>query len=140
MILLKSPCQSNFLSTLGRVLILYGSWGESSGAISVALHMLVNKGDQEGLFRGGIMQSGGPIPVGDIEHGQQYYDTLVKNAACDTDPDTLECLRNVPYERLKYAMDASPDFFSYQVKQIVLVIGRGLTGFVGTCASLASPR
>ena len=86
------------------------------------------------------MQSGGPIPVGDIEHGQQYYDTLVKNAACDTTPDTLECLREIPYERIKYAMDASPDFFSYQVKQIVLVIGRGLTGFVGTCASLASPR
>jgi carboxylesterase type B len=41
--------------------------GESAGAISVALHMLVNNGDQEGLFRGAIMQSGGPIPVGDID-------------------------------------------------------------------------
>lgn len=90
-------------------------WGESAGAISVALHMLVNKGDQEGLFRGGIMQSGGPIPVGDIEHGQQYYDALVKEAACDSSPDTLDCLRNIPYERFKYAMDLSPDFFAYQV-------------------------
>ena len=98
------------------VLITYDSWGESAGAISVALHMLVNKGDQEGLFRGAIMQSGGPIPVGDIEHGQQYYDALVKNAACDTSPDTLECLRSVPYDRLKYAMDLSPNFFAYQVK------------------------
>lgn len=89
-------------------------WGESAGAISVALHMLVNKGDQEGLFRGAIMQSGGPIPVGDIEHGQEYYDTLVKNAACDKSPDTLECLRNVPYARLKYAIDVAPDFFAYQ--------------------------
>jgi acetylcholinesterase len=79
--------------------------------------MLVNKGDQEGLFRGAVMQSGGPIPVGDIEHGQQYYDTLVKNAACDTSPDTLECLRNVPYARFKYAMDVTPDFFAYQVEQ-----------------------
>ncbi|KAI0296558.1 carotenoid ester lipase precursor [Multifurca ochricompacta] len=89
-------------------------WGESAGAISVALHMLVNQGDQQGLFRGAIMQSGGPIPVGDIEHGQQYYDALVKNAACDNSPDTLECLRNVPFPRLKYAMDISPNFFAYQ--------------------------
>ena len=79
--------------------------------------MLVNKGDQEGLFRGAIMQSGGPIPVGDIDHpsGQEVYDTFVKNAACDNSPDTLECLRRAPYLRLKYAMDLTPDFFAYQV-------------------------
>jgi acetylcholinesterase len=100
--------------------------------------MLVNKGDQEGLFRGAIMQSGGPIPVGDIEHGQLYYDILVRNAACDKSPDTLECLRSVPYARLKYAIDASPDFFAYEVKQVMIVSGRGLTVFVGTCACLAS--
>ena len=101
--------------------------------------MLVNKGDQEGLFRGAIMQSGGPIPVGDIEHGQQYYDTLVKSAACDTSPDTLECLRNVPYARFKYAMDVTPDFFCVPGgTDLILVSGRGLTGFVGTCADLAS--
>ena len=62
------------------------------------------------------MQSGGPTPVGDIEHGQPYYDALVKNAGCDKSSDTLECLRNVPYARFKDAMDASPDFFAYQVK------------------------
>ncbi|KAH9034581.1 carotenoid ester lipase precursor [Lactarius pseudohatsudake] len=91
-------------------------WGESAGAISVALHMLVNNGDQAGLFRGAIMQSGGPIPVGDIEHasGQDVYDTFVKNAACDNSPNTLECLRSIPYPRFKYAMDLSPNFFAYQ--------------------------
>ncbi|KAH9983658.1 carotenoid ester lipase precursor [Russula vinacea] len=89
-------------------------WGESAGAISVALHMLVNKGDQEGLFRGAVMQSGGPIPVGDIENGQQYYDALVENAGCDNSPDTLECLRSVPYAIFKHAMDLSPNFFAYQ--------------------------
>lgn len=90
--------------------------GESAGAISVALHMLVNNGDQEGLFRGAIMQSGGPIPVGDIDNlsAQEVYDTFVKNVACDNSPDTLECLRSVPYQRFKYAMDNSPDFFAYQ--------------------------
>jgi acetylcholinesterase len=79
--------------------------------------MLVNNGDQEGLFRGAIMQSGGPIPVGDIDHpgGQEVYDTFVKNAACDNSPDTLECLRLAPFARLRYAMDNSPNFFAYQV-------------------------
>lgn len=90
--------------------------GESAGAISVALHMLVNNGDHEGLFRGAIMQSGGPIPVGEIDSptAQEVYDTFVKNAACDNSADTLECLRSVPFQRFKYAMDISPNFFAYQ--------------------------
>ena len=112
----KSHHVCPFFRLLGLVLIYPSSWGESAGAISVSLHLLVNKGDQEGLFRGAIMQSGGPIPVGDIEHGQSYYDALVKNTACDDSPDTLECLRNVPYDKFKYAMDLSPNFFAYQVK------------------------
>lgn len=79
--------------------------------------MLVNNGDQEGLFRGAIMQSGGPIPVGDIDSpsAQEVYDTFVKNVACDNSADTLECLRGAPFQRLRYAMDISPNFFAYQV-------------------------
>ncbi|ESK84804.1 carotenoid ester lipase precursor [Moniliophthora roreri MCA 2997] len=46
-------------------------WGESAGAISVSLQMLANGGDTEGLFRAGFMQSGSPIPVGDITNGQK---------------------------------------------------------------------
>ncbi|KAI0248236.1 carotenoid ester lipase precursor [Lactifluus subvellereus] len=89
-------------------------WGESAGAISVALHMLTNKGNQEGLFRGAIMQSGGPIPVGDIEHGQRYYDAMVEKTGCKHTQDTLACLRKVPYTTFKKAMDESPNFFAYQ--------------------------
>ena len=77
--------------------------------------MLTNNGNQEGLFRGAVMQSGGPIPVGDIEHGQQYYDLMVKETGCSSQPDTLECLRKVPYATFKKAMDKSPNFFAYQV-------------------------
>ncbi|KAF4576963.1 hypothetical protein EYR36_004947 [Pleurotus pulmonarius] len=51
-------------------------WGESAGAISAALHMVANNGNHEGLFRGAFMQSGSPIPVGDISHGQTYYDAI----------------------------------------------------------------
>ena len=68
------------------------------------------------------MQSGGPIPVGDIEHGQQHYDVIVKNAACDKSSDTLECLRSIPYERFKYAMDMSPNFFAYEVRTDIMAV------------------
>ena len=84
--------------------------------------MLVNNGDQEGLFRGAVMQSGGPIPVGDIEHGQPYYDFMVKETGCTHQPDTLDCLRKVPYETFKRAMDASPNFFAYQVRARLTVV------------------
>ncbi|KAI9450245.1 carotenoid ester lipase precursor [Russula earlei] len=89
-------------------------WGESAGAISVSLHMLMNNGNQEGLFRGAVMQSGGPIPVGDIEHGQQYYDFMVQKTGCSAANNTLDCLRRVPYSTFKRAMDESPNFFAYQ--------------------------
>ena len=78
--------------------------------------MLTNRGNQEGLFRGAIMQSGGPIPVGDIENGQQYYDFMVERTDCSNAADTLDCLRKVPYATFKKAMDESSSFFSYQAR------------------------
>jgi len=89
-------------------------WGESAGAISVAMQMIANNGNHEGLFRGGIMQSGSPIPVGDITNGQKYYDAIVAQTGCSKASDTLSCLRTVPYSTLKKAVDASPSIFSYE--------------------------
>ncbi|EIW81508.1 alpha beta-hydrolase [Coniophora puteana RWD-64-598 SS2] len=89
-------------------------WGESAGAISVALQMLTNGGNTEGLFRAGFMQSGSPIPVGDITLGQQYYDFLVDQTGCASSDDTLECLRGVEYETLMDAINQTPNIFSYQ--------------------------
>ncbi|KAJ7834986.1 Alpha/Beta hydrolase protein [Mycena olivaceomarginata] len=60
------------------------SWSESAGAISVALQMLTNGGDTEGLFRAGVFR----LP-------------------------RYSCLRTVPYDKLKAAQDASPFFSSY---------------------------
>lgn len=95
--------------------------------------MLTNGGDTEGLFRAGFMQSGSPIPVGDITHGeiigtllssnadrclcvgQPYYDDLVTRTGCAGASDTLQCLREVPYDTLKNAMNMSPSIFAYQV-------------------------
>ncbi|EGN97919.1 hypothetical protein SERLA73DRAFT_109200 [Serpula lacrymans var. lacrymans S7.3] len=89
-------------------------WGESAGAISVALQMVTNGGNTEGLFRGGFMESGSPIPVGDITHGQPYYDAIVNQTGCSTASDTLDCLRGVPYDTLMDAVNNSPFIFSYQ--------------------------
>ncbi|KIJ47403.1 hypothetical protein M422DRAFT_164078 [Sphaerobolus stellatus SS14] len=89
-------------------------WGESAGAFSVALQMLTNGGDTEGLFHAGFMQSGSPIPVGDITHGQKTYDGIVQQVGCSGATDTLACLRTVPYSALHTAMDNSPSTFSYQ--------------------------
>ncbi|KAH9952889.1 Carboxylesterase family-domain-containing protein [Russula dissimulans] len=80
-------------------------WGESAGAVSVMLQMVTNNGGQEGLFHGVVLQSGGPIPVGDIGHGQQYYDHIIRETGCTGQPDTLDCLRRVPYTTLKRAME-----------------------------------
>jgi len=77
--------------------------------------MLSNGGNTEGLFRGAFMQSGAPIPVGDITSSQGSYDKLVQDAGCASASDTLDCLRQLPYNELKGAMDQSASIFSYQV-------------------------
>ena len=67
--------------------------------------MVANNGDSQGLFRAGFMQSGSPLPVGDITHGQQYYDALVDATGCSGSSDTLQCLRGIPYDTLKKAVN-----------------------------------
>lgn len=77
--------------------------------------MLTNGGNTEGLFHGAFMQSGAPIPVGDLTLGQKHYDTLVADAGCSNAADSLECLRGIPLSTLRAAVDNSPSIFSYQV-------------------------
>ncbi|PFH47076.1 hypothetical protein AMATHDRAFT_153008 [Amanita thiersii Skay4041] len=88
-------------------------WGESAGAVSVALHMLADGGDTNGLYRAAVMQSGSPIPTGPIENGQKVYDGIVQRTGCSGSNDTLACLRTVPYKTLKTAIDASPSIVDY---------------------------
>ena len=78
--------------------------------------MLANGGDTEGLFRAGIMQSGGPAPVGDITHGQPFYDMLVNNTGCTGSEDTLECMRNASEETFQNAVNMSPSFNTPMVR------------------------
>ncbi|KDR82548.1 hypothetical protein GALMADRAFT_134147 [Galerina marginata CBS 339.88] len=89
-------------------------WGESAGAISAALHMVSNGGNTGGLFRAAFMESGAPIPVGDITNGQKYYDAIVADTGCSGAADTLACLRTVSFASLKSAINKSPGIFSFQ--------------------------
>ncbi|OBZ66926.1 Lipase 4 [Grifola frondosa] len=75
-------------------------WGESAGSMSVAMQMLTNDGNTEGLFRAACMNSGSPIPTGDITKLQASYDVMVSQTGCSNSADTLNCLRNSPYELL----------------------------------------
>jgi hypothetical protein len=102
--------------------------------------MLTNNGQQDGLFRGAIMQSGGPIPVGDIENGQHHFDFMVERTGCRNATNTLSCLRSVSYPTFKKAMDESPNFFAYQASIAVrCVIGLLHTTSLGTCLGVVTP-
>ncbi|KAF9779504.1 carotenoid ester lipase precursor [Thelephora terrestris] len=90
-------------------------WGQSAGGISVGSQIVTNQGDNEGLFRGAIMQSGSPQTATDISGGQRNYDRLVSDMGCARADDTLECLRDVPYKKLKQGVeDMSPGMFTYK--------------------------
>ncbi|KAJ7218238.1 carotenoid ester lipase precursor [Mycena haematopus] len=89
-------------------------WGESAGAISTASHLVTNGGNNEGLFRAAIMDSGAPLWVGDITHGQPAYDFIVEHTGCSRARDTLNCLRYAPVDTLMRATNSTPNMFSYQ--------------------------
>jgi carboxylesterase type B len=77
--------------------------------------MIANNGNTEGLFRGAIMESGAPITSGDLESGQIYYDAIVKDTGCTGSSDTLQCLRDAPFQKLKAAIDNTLNVFAYEV-------------------------
>lgn len=62
------------------------------------------------------MQSGSPQTTVDILSGQRNYDRLVNDVGCAEAYDTLDCLRDVPYEKLKQRVEVlSPGMFTYKV-------------------------
>ena len=63
------------------------------------------------------MQSGAPIPVGDTTNGQEFYDDLVNATGCTSAADTLQCLREVPFETLMDAVNNTPNIFGPRVSK-----------------------
>ncbi|KAL4769714.1 Alpha/Beta hydrolase protein [Aspergillus nidulans var. acristatus] len=77
-------------------------WGESAGAYSVGAHLVANDGNNEDLFRAAIMESGNAVgpPWNGTDWHQPMYDRIVDAAGCSTSSDTLQCLREVPFDTL----------------------------------------
>ncbi|ROW06763.1 hypothetical protein VMCG_04163 [Cytospora schulzeri] len=94
-------------------------WGESAGAISVFEQMALYGGDNtyngEPLFRAAIMDSGSITPADPVDcpKGQAIYDAVVETGGCEGASDTLECLRELPYETFVNAVNSVSGFLGY---------------------------
>ncbi|KAF1967623.1 carotenoid ester lipase-like protein precursor [Bimuria novae-zelandiae CBS 107.79] len=77
-------------------------WGESAGAYSVGDHINAYDGKAEGLFRAAILESGGAVgpPLNGTDWYQHMYDNLTESVGCGGANDTLQCMREVPYETI----------------------------------------
>ncbi|EMD33597.1 hypothetical protein CERSUDRAFT_117697 [Gelatoporia subvermispora B] len=95
-------------------------WGANTGSISAAFQMLNNGGNSEGLFSGAWMHSGFPIPLNTYSELQGTYDILVNQTSCQNSTDSLDCLRQLPYEELYEAMLAAPAAQRFGRWQVVL--------------------
>ncbi|KAJ6001687.1 hypothetical protein N7522_006914 [Penicillium canescens] len=89
-------------------------WGESAGAYSVGAHLVTNNGDNEGLFRAAIMESGNAVgpPYNGTEWHQPMYDRIVDRAGCTNSTETLQCLRDLPYATLYSAAYEGLEWFA----------------------------
>ncbi|KAH9947437.1 Alpha/Beta hydrolase protein [Amylocystis lapponica] len=88
------------------------AWGQSAGASSIAAHMV---GDNyKGQFQAGIMQSSSIPPIAPTASpkNQYYYDFIVNATNCTTASDTLDCLRQAPYDVFHDAVNQTPPMFS----------------------------
>jgi carboxylesterase type B len=86
-------------------------WGESAGAGSVGHQLVAFGGRDDGLFRGGIMQSGAPIngpsKYTNASAFDVYYNNITAAANCSSAEDTLACLRQVPVSELSGILNSS---------------------------------
>ncbi|KAJ7466859.1 carotenoid ester lipase precursor [Mycena latifolia] len=87
--------------------------GQSAGAVSTSLLLLSNKQNSNALFRGAVMISGSPITSPSVTDGQAAYDSLVATNNCTASPDTLDCLRRVPFDSLMATVNKTQDLFAY---------------------------
>jgi hypothetical protein len=95
--------------------------------------MVINNGDAEGLFRAAFMNSGSQFPLGPLENGkfinrcsrtmpdgslgQLFFDKFAADTGCADSlgsPAVFDCLRKVPIDTIRVAINNSVDFFTYQ--------------------------
>ena len=110
------------------------SWGESAGAVSIGLHLLINDGDPKGLFHGAFMvwpqssaektrkqihfpfflqESGSPMSLPDITTKQSLFDQLMVDTGCTGSADLIACLCTIPLDTLMTAINKAPTILSF---------------------------
>ncbi|KAM3417778.1 Carboxylic ester hydrolase [Cercospora zeina] len=77
-------------------------WGESSGSFAVGQLLLSYGGKADGLFHRSIQESGSATTAwyNGTDWYQPIYNDLVDNTNCTEAPDTLACLRTLPYHAI----------------------------------------
>ncbi|KAL8291696.1 hypothetical protein RQP46_001954 [Phenoliferia psychrophenolica] len=94
-------------------------FGLSSGAISAGFQLeafygnITSETTGKPLFRGAIMQSGSPVPVGVTSKGQNSFDVISGATGCSNSTDKVACLRAVPFADLLRATNLLPTIGSY---------------------------
>ncbi|XBQ90683.1 hypothetical protein V6000_006237 [Aspergillus fumigatus] len=85
-------------------------WEGSSGARDVGYHLATYGGQDNGLFRAAIMQSGSVVERTSSRRfpAQELYDSLVASTRCAEAEDSLNCLRYIPYDKINNAFEKSP--------------------------------
>lgn len=96
-------------------------WGESSGAMSVGYHLTAYGGRDDKLFRAGIMESGGSISASPSNYTgfQPLYDNLTAQVNCSNVVDSLQCLREVPFEQLNAVLNGTDGESEYSFGPVI---------------------
>lgn len=84
-------------------------WGESAGSFAIGQLLNSYGGRTDGLFHRSIQESGSAATAwyNGSEWYQPIYNKIVQQTNCTDWPDTLECLRTVPYKTIYPFMDSS---------------------------------
>ncbi|EMT66823.1 Lipase 4 [Fusarium odoratissimum] len=81
--------------------------GESAGGSSVGFHLMAYGGRDDKLFRAAIIESSSPLNVQTFAtptERQVHYDRIVNDTGCTGAVDTLGCLREAPFDKIKSAL------------------------------------
>lgn len=89
--------------------------------MSVGYHLTAYNGRDDKLFRAGIMQSGGSIAAspGNYTTFQSKYNSLASKVGCSDVVDSLQCLREVPFETLNTALNGTEGDSEYNFSPVV---------------------
>lgn len=89
--------------------------------MSVGYHLTAYNGRDDKLFRAGIMQSGGSVAAspGNYTTFQSKYNTLASKVGCSDVVDSLQCLREVPFETLNAVLNGTEGASDYNFSPVV---------------------